>query len=496
MRTPSTTASDFDSCRGGSFRARASAFRTSTLFLSGILALVGCMMAFTVSTAIAAEHLTITGEYGKEGPKATGTGDSCRLVYDGGTGRIYLYSDNLIYGLQRNSPGSVTPLAGGFPISASLGKSSSCGDPDIAVDQGSGNIFAVPSTEQIHGWTSAGALLGAPWPVSTGGETCGVATTNTGEVWGGNWGKEEVTKFTSAGASAGSKALGYRTCKIAVNQANNDLFVLNYSTGVLTKYTAASGYTTTLSFGNVGTSNGGIAINGLQDRVYIATNSGTTLNAYDTNTAAVVETINVGAAPRDVAVDEATDTLFVQIGSGASGYIAEYLGVKLPKATTGEPTANSEVSGTVDPDGAGDVTECYFEFGTTTSYGSSQSCAESLPITSPQTVHAVLPGTSNETTYHYRLVVSRGSSETVVRGADRTITPHYVDFLRTGPATNITRSSAKLEAAFNGTGLDTHYYFEYGPTASYGSKEPASAPPGNDKGVTTGTRRSRSTSAG
>ena len=140
----------------------------------------------------------------------------------------------------------------------------------------------------------------------------------------------------------------------------------------------------------------------------------------------------------------------------------------------------------MDPDGAGDVTECYFEFGTTTSYGSAQSCAESLPITGPQTVHAVLPGTSNETTYHYRLVVSRGSSETVARGADKTITPHYVDFLRTGPATNITRSSAKLEAAFNGTGLDTHYYFEYGPTASYGSKEPASAPPGNDAGVTSG----------
>src|SRR3954452_18280994 len=108
MRTPSTTASDFDSCRGGSVRARASAFRTSALFLSALLVLIGCTTAFTASTAFAAEHTTITGEYGKEGPKATGIGNSCRLAYDGVTGRIFLYSDNKIYGLQRNAPGSVT----------------------------------------------------------------------------------------------------------------------------------------------------------------------------------------------------------------------------------------------------------------------------------------------------------------------------------------------------------------------------------------------------
>ena len=466
-----------DSIHSGGMRRR-------RLILAGVLLALFATSAAT--TAHAAEHLNITGEYGKEGPKATGIGTSCRMAYDSATNRLYLYSDNLIYGLERTAPGSVTPLGSPFPLPASLGKNSSCNDPDLTVNQASGNIYAVPSNESIFGWTSAGAALTAPWPVGTGGETCGVTTTNTGEVWGGNYGKHEVTKFTSAGASAGSLALGYPTCKIEVNQQNNDLFVLNYSNGELTKYTAASGYTTTLSFGNIGSGNRSLAINGKENRIYVARNTGTEIKAYDTNTAALVEEINVGATPREVVVDEPTDTLFVQIGSGDSGYIREYLGVKLPIVTTGEPTANEEVSGTVDPDGAGDVTECYFEFGTTTSYGSVQNCAESLPITSPQTVHSVLPGVAKETTYHYRLVVSRGTSETVARGADRTIIPHHVDFLRTGPATNLTRSSATLEGSFNGTGLDTHYYFEYGLTASYGSKVPIGAPPGNDAGITSG----------
>ena len=73
-------------------------------------------------------------------------------------------------------------------------------------------------------------------------------------------------KFSPAGASTGSLSLGYTVCKIAVDQTNNDLFSSTTATGEITKYTAASGYTTTLGFGNVGTSNAGIAINGLQDR--------------------------------------------------------------------------------------------------------------------------------------------------------------------------------------------------------------------------------------
>jgi hypothetical protein len=426
--------------------------------------LIAVLLVFA-SSAGAAEHLTVTGEYGKEGPKASGIGNGCRIAYQSSSDRIYLLSDEKIYGLQRSGPGSVAPLGGAFPISAPY--SSFCGDRDLDVDQTSGNIFAVPSSTQIYGYAPTGGALAAPWPVNVGGETCGLGITNTGEVWGGNYSASSVAKYTSAGVFAGSKALGYRDCKIAVNRQNNDLFTLNYENSVLTKYTAASGYTTTLSFGNVGTSDGGLAVNGALNRIYVAPETGTTVKAYDTNTGAVVETINVGGTPRDVAVDEATDTLFVQVNSGASGYIQEYLGVKTPKATTGDPTGNTEVSGTADPNGVGPITACYFEWGLTTGYGKKTNCTESVPFNTVQTVHAVLPPgeITGEETYHYRLVLDTGVPNVIGRGGDKTIVPHYVKKVKTETATEVTRTGAKLNGSFEGNTEATSYFFEYGTTA-------------------------------
>ncbi len=39
----------------------------------------------------------------------------------------------------------------------------------------------------------------------------------------------------------------------------------------------------------------------------------------------------------------------------------------------------------------------------------------------------------------------------------------------TGSASNVAQSSAKVSGTVNPAGTDTHYYFEYGPTSSYGS---------------------------
>jgi hypothetical protein len=53
----------------------------------------------------------------------------------------------------------------------------------------------------------------------------------------------------------------------------------------------------------------------------------------------------------------------------------------------------------------------------------------------------------------------------------------------TGAATKLETQSATLEGTVNPNGPDAHYYFEYGPTTSYGTKIPI--PPGNDAGFGT-----------
>ncbi len=461
---------------GGTDSHRASA-RLALVAVAALL-MLGCSAA----PALASTHAAITGEYGKEGPASTGLGDGCRLAYQSSSQHLYLLADQKIYGLAV-SPGSATPLGGSFPVSAGL--NSFCGDPGIDVNQANGNIFAVPSNQNIYGFSGAGTALGSPWPVSTGGETCGVAVTANGEVWGGNYGTHAVTKFTAAGVPAGPINVGFSFCKLAVDRSNGDLYVAPYNGEEhLVKFTAASGYTEKVTFPILGDNDPGLAVNGAEFKIYVGNNT-KEVKAYSTQTGELVETIELPeAGGRGIAVDENTDTLFVTSGNGESGKILEYLGITTPKATTGPPTGNSQVSGTADPNGVGPITECYFEYGTSPSYGKKEDCNEPLPISSTETVHADLPELEGEVTYHYRLVLGTGVKFVIGRGGDGTIVPHNVKGLTTTAATEITQESATLNGTFEGTNEDTHYYFEWGQTTNYGNV--TAVPPGLDIGATTG----------
>ena len=441
------------------------------LAVPAMLALAS-FFAFIAPASAEYAHPMVNFEFGKEGPAASGTGSGCRLAYQQANKRLYLLADSSVYGLDVSTPGVATLLPG-FPFNHGLG--SGCGDPGLAVDNSNGsnknNIYVTPSNQSIYGFNSSGSPLGAPWPVNAGGETCGVAVTNNGEVWGGNYGSSAVSKFSTGGASIGNFALGYRDCKLAVDQTNNDLYVANYGGGPVTKY-AAPGYAAGVSFPSGG--NPGLAINGSKDRIYIASGASQVL-AYNTETGDLIETIEVGGSASGVAVNEENDTVWVTAG----GVIKELRGVLVPKATTGEPTANSSVSGSADPDGTGNITECFFEYGA--GFASTKSCDQALPITTPTAVSATLPGLLGEQANPYRLVLGNANGQ--VRGAVRTITPHNVKGLKTEAATAITREGAELHASFEGDGTPTTYYFEWGETTDYDSQ--SATPPGPSIGSPT-----------
>ncbi len=100
-------------------------------------------------------------------------------------------------------------------------------------------------------------------------------------------------------------------------------------------------------------------------------------------------------------------------------------------------------------------------------------------------VHAAISGLTTGTTYEYRVVVV--STNGVKFGEAQTYTPSHVLGLSTDAATQVGYSNAMLNGSFVGNGEDTHYYFEYGPTETYGSKT-ASAP-GTDGGSPAGPGR-------
>jgi plastocyanin len=110
----------------------------------------------------------------------------------------------------------------------------------------------------------------------------------------------------------------------------------------------------------------------------------------------------------------------------------------------------------------------YFQYGLTTSYGSS-TAMQTKTGTTVQAVTASISGLTVSTTYHFRIVAHDGSSTSY--GSDRTFTT----LTATGSAVAATSSAsfiASFSVTLNGSldphGLATSVHFQYGPTTSYG----------------------------
>jgi phosphodiesterase/alkaline phosphatase D-like protein len=157
--------------------------------------------------------------------------------------------------------------------------------------------------------------------------------------------------------------------------------------------------------------------------------------------------------------------------------------VTAPTAVTTSATAVTQATATlnarVNPNGA-EVTECKFEYGTTTSYGSSASCS-TLPGSegSPVEVSASVTGLSANTTYHFRISATnaRGTS----KGSDQLFkTLPNAPTVVTEPASSVTQESATLHASVNPNGGEvSECKFEYGTTTAYGSSTACSPSPGS-----------------
>jgi YVTN family beta-propeller protein len=156
--------------------------------------------------------------------------------------------------------------------------------------------------------------------------------------------------------------------------------------------------------------------------------------------------------------------------------------VNAPTVGTMAASANTQTSATlnasVNPEGA-EVSECKFEYGTTTSYGSSASCSPPPGSGgSPVAVSASVTGLAANTTYHFRISATnaRGTS----KGSDRSFTtlpnpPTVVTEL----ASSITHSSATLNATVNPNGAEvSECKFELATTTAYGFTVPCSSLPG------------------
>lgn len=131
-------------------------------------------------------------------------------------------------------------------------------------------------------------------------------------------------------------------------------------------------------------------------------------------------------------------------------------------------------------------THYYFEYGSNLSYGSQvpvppgNDAGQGEPFqrlhVDPVQIEGLQPGV----TVHYRIVASNANG--ITYGQDETFTTLTKPSITSLSSSNLTATSAQLHATINPEGGDTHYYFEYGTSAAYGSYAPV-APPGEDIGA-------------
>ena len=141
------------------------------------------------------------------------------------------------------------------------------------------------------------------------------------------------------------------------------------------------------------------------------------------------------------------------------------LSITITGSATSVTSNSATLNGTINPNG--DSTTYYFEYGTTSSYGTTTTSASAGSGTSAVSVNADISSLNPKTTYHYRVVATNSVGTTY--GDDQSFTTIDVPDATTESATLVTSNSATLNGTVNPNGDSTTYYFEYGTTTSYGT---------------------------
>jgi hypothetical protein len=524
MRTPSTTASDFDSCRGRSACARRVAF----LPFLGSLAVFLVILAGARPAQAEITHKLDSSFSPGVFPAAVAVDKQSGSVYvrDFISGKIVKYGPT-------GAPQNFSAL-GKNEIAVPCGEKcnqiavDNSGGPNQGVIYVSSNVSSLTTgNRQVFVYLPNGEQADSikNWSVTQRDRShpyCGVATDAFGGVYVGHvqgMERSDVTPKANGASYVDRFAPGKwvslaneehkvwpvvqtmwgltpepngGTCLVSANSLG-DLYY-SFFTEYFSKHT--------VSLAQHG------AFNGLPGPAVTTVDAGSTDWAVDNTTndvyfdhesevvrksksGEVRESFGSGdlIASYGVAVNATSGTVYVADLFG--GDVKIYKAVVTPDITgvtaAARPTT-AAVMAHLDLAGAGEITECKVEYGTSSGYGSSAACTPSTPYTLAKDVSVQLAGLTKETTYHYRVVAKNTNGTN--RSSDRTFKTHNVGAVTADAPTDVTQTSATLHGTFDGGTADapptisagnSFYYFEWGQTTEYGST--TSAAPGVDAGA-------------
>jgi hypothetical protein len=300
--------------------------------------------------------------------------------------------------------------------------------PTGAAGGTAGDIY-VASFAGVDVYANDGTHLGQITQANGSGfeESCGVATDNTGNLYIGDFAGKIDRYAPSANpvtnADYDAQITGVSSpCSIAAD-STGAVYASTWSIGPLTKYTAAD-------FGSsspgtlIDTSSRAVSVDPSTDDVYV--DEGEKIAVFDpTGTALYTfgSSTDFGTSSAGIAVQ----------GSAGNAYVADAANRRIdvygpaaaapPTATTATASdihhVKATLNGHLDPNGGAEITDCHFDWGTTTAYGNTTPCTQGNDYNTPADASATITGLEPGKTYHYRLNISTGTS--TVTGTDQTL---------------------------------------------------------------------------
>jgi hypothetical protein len=363
-----------------------------------------------------------------------------------------------------------------------------------------------PEGVLVESWGLEGQLNGSTTVAKTFGALAGIAVGSDGTLYVLN-ASGVVFKFEPGSGFEGEFQLAFEASPagLAVNSAG-ELFTAAF--GFIFAWEASGGFRGFLTLSPVEPD--AIAA-GPEDGLYFTTASGAVGHYAFNGSGEVVEAngstcafveaggcepsdlVPVGFAGAGVAATAEEDVL---LSNPAEGLIAEFSSpLPVPEVTTHEAEGiaphSAELRGEVSPGGVS-LTTCAFEYIADEQYapnavhpyagGGVAACvpaAASLPTGEASDVHAEITGLRAGVTYHYRLTATNPNGE-ATPGADATFETLPPPAITSAKASNLTETTAVLNAQVNPEFSSTQYHFEYDTApyeveeAGHGTRIPAS----------------------
>jgi hypothetical protein len=482
-------ASTAGSTQGGAARIASLAFAAALLALLVFAIPAGAAEVHQFKTSFGASG-SGSGQFSNNKGIAIDQSDGSVYVVDSGNYRVQKFdaAGNFVLmfgkGVNETISGDICTAASGNTCKAGTQGSGGSGfdtnngfsNPSfVAVDPSNGDVYVADSgTKVIDKFSSAGVFISSNNGSGSGsnfGSIAGIAVDPSRNLWVYDT-NAQMRKFDSSGAflTQWNSGFGVTPVGIAVDSSIN-LYIVRGFPAVQRMSSSGS------NLGEVDGSGTATAL-GLKpssNEVYVGASAQVRHFAGGCVTpCSSIETFGSGSTISNaVGVAVRSSNSYAYVSDPGKPRVEIFEALFLPNVTTGSASniqkTSATLNGTVNPDGVA-LTECKFEYGTTTGYGSTIPCAESLGSigsgTSNVPVHADISGLTLGTLYHFRLVAK--NSNGTVNGADKSFETLSPPVIKEEWAQSVGRTEATLIAKINPKGFATTYHLEYGTSAAYG----------------------------